>query len=181
MFKLNLRVIIFNLYLINAISNEKISLKNNYGYQEFEMKSILFKESDKSHRMVEIIFQKVSNSQNMIDCFLYGDKKLADNAISRRSDQLEVEYVTTKELSDWADKCSELLIEKIKNGQIQKYYDKDFPEEYNNKIDRYFFDGLMVFIISFNLRQFKYCYNSLRYIRGLNGVVREILLKILTI
>jgi hypothetical protein len=96
--------------------------------------------------MVEIIFMRESNSQNMIDCFLYGDKKLADNAISKRPRPPEVRYVSSKELSDWANQCSQLLIEKMRNGEIQSYYDKDFPEEFNNKIYRNFFDGLLVCI-----------------------------------
>jgi hypothetical protein len=120
----------------------------SYSYRENsdETESILFQEKYENHRMVEIIFMRESKSQNMIDCFLYGDKKLADNAISKRPRPPQVRYVSRKELSDWANQCTQLLIEKMRNEQIQNYYDIDFPEEFNNKIDRNFFDGLLVCI-----------------------------------
>jgi len=158
-------LLVIESYLIK-FSFCKPSKSYSYGEYSGEIDSILFQEKYGNHRMVEIIFMRESNSQNMIDCFLYGDKELADNAISKRPRPPQVRYVSSKKLSYWVNKCSQLLIGKMRNGKIQNYsdkhflqenyydkdfhednyYDQDFPQEFNNEIDRNFFDGLMVCI-----------------------------------
>ncbi|CAG2182911.1 unnamed protein product, partial [Oppiella nova] len=33
----------------------------------------------------------------------------------------------------------------IRKGEVPSYSDEDFPDEYNNKIDRNFFEGILIF------------------------------------
>ena len=105
------------------------------------IKSFLFKENEKSHRMVEIIF---NSNDSINDCFVYGNRNIAEEVISKKLCQPKVVYVERKTLSEWALKCSQWLSNAMKSGNIDTYSDEDFPEEYNNKIDRNFFDGIVV-------------------------------------
>ena len=136
-----LRTIILSLFLISINS---ISCLNSYKIEKScgNSKSILFKESDKSHRLVEISF----SNQTVTDCLIYGDKLLAEKAISQKLCPPKVVYVSHKELSKWALICSNWLSSQLKTRLVPTYSDNDFPQEYNNKIDRYFFDGILVII-----------------------------------
>ncbi|CAG2164291.1 unnamed protein product [Oppiella nova] len=104
-------------------------------------KPILFKESETSHRMIEIVFL----NNTIIDCFLYGDKQLAENAIEKKLCKPKVKFVDPKALSSYAYRCSEWLSRQIRKGEVPSYSDEDFPDEYNNKIDRNFFEGILIF------------------------------------
>ena len=116
--------------------------EESYDSQKFcgKTDAILFKEKGKSHRMVEIEFSNLT----IKDCFIYGDNQLAQKKIMQKLCQPKVNFVSRKSLSKWIFKCSNWLLEHIEKKQILKYSDPNFPDEYNNKIDRNFFEGIMV-------------------------------------
>lgn len=124
------------------LSIHSILCINSYGITKScgNAKSVLFKESNKSHRMIEISF----SNDSITDCLVYGDKRLAQKAISRKLCPPKVVYVSRKELSEWALVCSKWLSNLLDKRSVPTYSDNDFPQEFNNKIDRYFFDGILV-------------------------------------
>ena len=102
--------------------------------------AILYKESDKSHRLIEIVFL----NHRINDCFIYGNRTLAEISVSKKSCQPKAVYVEKKGLSEKAIQCSEWLLKSMKRGKIPTYSDPEFPQMFNNKIDRNFFDGILV-------------------------------------
>ncbi|CAG2112852.1 unnamed protein product, partial [Medioppia subpectinata] len=133
---------ILTLFLIGIVFSDE-NHKKSYKTPKAcgNTKPILYKESDKSHRMVEIIYQ----NNAIIDCYLYGDKRLAENAIANKLCKPKVQFVEPKALSSVALQCSQWLSRQIRKGEIPSYSDEDFPDEYNNKIDRNFFEGILIF------------------------------------
>lgn len=129
-------VVCLILILVEFSMSKESYLKKPCG----KTKHILFKEKEKSQRMVEIELK----NDKIIDCFIYGNKSLAEKWISKKSCKPNVKIVKRRELSDWALKCSNWLLATVKRGKLPNYSDNDFPFKYNNKIDRNFYDGILV-------------------------------------
>ncbi|XP_054166705.1 phospholipase A2-like [Oppia nitens] len=97
--------------------------------------------------MVEI---EIFNN-TIVDCFLYGDKRIADKVLANKVCKPKEQYVDRQVLTDWALKCSQWLSGLLRKGTVPTYgdhcseSDSDFPKEYNNKIDRNFFDGILIY------------------------------------
>ena len=101
---------------------------------------ILYKESEESHRMVEIVFL----NNRIKDCFIYGNKLLAENSISNKLCKPKVVFVERRVLSEKVLQCSKWLLNRMRGGNFPTYSDPNFPSKFNNKIDRNFYDGILV-------------------------------------
>ena len=84
-----------------------------------ESKHILFKEIDKSDRMVEIEFR----NNTIVDCFLYGDKQIADKVIINKLCKPKQQYINKQDMSQWVLKCSQWLSGLITKGIVPTYGD----------------------------------------------------------
>jgi hypothetical protein len=108
-------------------------------------KFIVFKENKtNSHRLIELDYESKLSVENIVNCYLYGDPVLAENAIIQRSVKPEIKFIGEEEMDFWINTCTEFLINSKNKKTITVFSSDDFPEEFNNQIDRNFFNGLLV-------------------------------------
>ena len=125
-------------YLSNVI-NAKVSKVNLY--------------HDGGHRSVQ--FNYNSNGK-LIACYLNGDRQIAKEALEKKKIQIVNEnQVDTKEMREIIQSCTEFLLHQISaphkgvtkdnKEEEEEEEEEDFPEEYDNTVDRGFFNGLAIY------------------------------------
>lgn len=102
---------------------------------------------DGGHRSVQFYY---NSNEKLIACYLNGDRQIAKEALEKRKIKIVNEnQVDRNEMRKMIQSCTEFLLYQIstahKGVMKDNKEEEDFPEEYDNEIDRGFFHGLAIY------------------------------------